>query len=80
MKHVLDSIVETCQKVTTQSHSDTALMKRVPGHVIVARQEIAPAVFAVLTIIAAIVLSIVWVEGDDKVRGNDVECLVEHFN
>ena len=83
MKHVLGSIIETCQTVTqaTQNHKDSALMKRVHGDIIEARfgPEIVPPVLVVIAIVAAITLSIVWIESDDPVRGNDVEFFVEHF-
>ena len=80
MRHVLGSIVETCQTVNTQNHSDIALimMKRVPGDIIEARQDIAPPVLLVIALIIYVGLSIAWVEGDDPVRDN-VEFLVEHF-
>ena len=82
MNHVLGSIEEACQAVNTQIHGDSALIKRVSGDIIEARQEveIAPAVFVVIAVIASIVLSIVWVEGDDPVRGNYVSSLVVHFD
>ena len=92
MKQVIGNILETCQTVTshslsgyanaTQHHSDSdaALMKRASSDVIEARfgPEIVPPVLTVIAIVAAITLSIVWVEGDDPVRGNYVELLVEH--
>jgi hypothetical protein len=87
MNHVLDNILETCQTVTshslggyanaTQNHSDSAaLMKRVPGDIAErAWAGLAPQVLIVVAIVAAVVLSVVWIEGDDPVRGNDVEFL-----
>ena len=91
MNHVLSNVLETCQAVTshslsgyanaTQNHSDSAaLMKRGPGDIIEARfgPAIVPYVLVVIAIVAAITLSIIWVEGDDPVRGNDIEFLVEH--
>ena len=69
---------------TTSNHSDRALMKRVPGDIIEARQAavIVPPVLIIVAIIAEVVLGIVWVEGDNPVRlgGNDVEFLVELFD
>ena len=80
MKHLLGSIVETCQTVTTKNHSDIALMKRVPGDIIEARQLSAPAVVLIISIVVVIGLSVYWISGDDPVRGNDVEFLVDHFD
>ena len=91
MKHVLGSILETCQTVTyhsglyvnttTQNHSDSALMKRVPGDIIEERQLAAvPPVLIIIAIVAFIVLNIFWIKSDDPVRGNDVNFLVEHFD
>ena len=83
MKHALGTIVETCQTVTTstQNHKDTALMKRRggPGDIIEARQgELAvPLAFIVTVIVAGIFLKLIWFNDDDKVRGNDVELIVE---
>ena len=76
MKHVLDSIVETCQGVTMQNHSDTALMEHVPGDTIIidARQEEAagpsPLVPIVSVMIAAVIVGLSWLSDDNKVRGN----------
>ena len=87
MEHVLASIAETCQSscqtVHTQNHrdGDRAIIKRVPSDIIEARQaELAPPVLVVIAIVAVIALSIVWVQGDDPVRGNDIEFLLEHFD
>ena len=81
MEHFLDTIVETCQTVSTQNHSDSALSKRVPGDIIEARQaELVPAVLTIIGIVAAITLSIVWVESDDPVRCNGIKFLLEHFD
>ena len=84
MNHVLGSIVETCQTVTThwQHHSDSAFMKRVPGDIIVEARQLAaiPVVGFILFIVADIVLSIVWIADDQPVRGNDIKFLVEHFD
>ena len=79
MKHVLGSIVETCQTITAQNHSDSALTKRVPGDIIEARQaEVAiPVVTYIFYAVAAITLTLVWFHHDKEVRGNDVEFLLE---
>ena len=71
MKHVLGSIVETCQTVTTEHHSDSALMKRVPGDIIEARQlQVAIPVVGIITaIVVGIIFTLVWIETDDPVRG-----------
>ena len=80
MRHVLGSIVETCQTVNTKNHSDFALMKRVPGDIIIeARQDIPPPVLLVIALVLYVSLSIVWVEGDNPVRGH-VEFLGEDFD
>ena len=67
MNHVLDTIVETCQTVTTQNHKDSALTKRVPGdiQVIEARQDAIPIAIAIAAIVTGIFLGIVWIESDD---------------
>ena len=92
IKHVLGSIMKTCQTVTyhsgysnttqTPGHSDSALMKRVPGDIIEARQAvvIAPAAVAVAALVAVVVLSIVWVLEDNPVSDNDLEFLVKQFD
>ena len=86
-KHALDSIVETCQTVTTQNHGGSALIKRVPdsGDFIEARQEGVPDIPVVSPLIislifAAVLLKIVWTSEDISVRGNNIEFLVEHFD
>jgi hypothetical protein len=94
MNHVFDNILETCQTATSHNPSgyvnaendNAALMKRVPGDVIEARQELPvplaalnPQVLTVVAIVGVISLSIDWVLQDNPVRGNDyVEFLVEH--
>jgi hypothetical protein len=87
MNNALASLLETCTSQSlsaTQNHSDsgTALMKRVPGEIIEARQgvEAIPVYAVIITVLALVALGIIWVEGDDPVRGslNDVEFLVEH--
>ena len=81
IKHVLDSIVETCQTVTTQNLTGYDLMKRIPGDIIEARQaEILPAIAAITAIITTIAIGVLWIENDVPVRGNYVEFLVEHFD
>ena len=75
MLPVLGSIVGTCQTVTMQNHRASALimMKRVSGDIIEARQaEYATKVLTVITIVVAITLSILWVEDNDSVGGNDL--------
>ena len=80
MEHVLGSIVETCQTVTTQHHSDSAIIKRVPGDIIETRQALIPVVGYILLLVGDILLTIFWIADDNEVRGNDVEFLVEHFD
>ena len=81
MKHVLGTIVETCQTITTQNHKDhSALMKRAPGDIIEARQWETPAVIAVAVLIADVFLGIIWIEEDDAVRGNAVLYFVDYFD
>ena len=83
MKHILSSTVEICQAVTTQnlSASDNALMKRVPGDGIEARQAavVVPAVILIVFIVVGVFGSIIWIAEDDRVRGSVVKFLVEHF-
>ena len=68
---VLGSNVETCQAVTTQNYKNSALMKRVSGDIIEARQaELAiPLGFIVVDIVAGITLKLVLFNKDDSVRG-----------
>ena len=67
MKHVLGSIVDTCQTVTTQNHKDCALMKRVPGNVIEARQWVIPVIVVVTVLVNGIMLGLLLIEDDDPV-------------
>ena len=78
MKKVLGNIVETCQTVTTQNYTDSALMKRVPDDIVEARQAVVvvPLVVAVIALVSAVTLSIIWIEDDDPVSGNNAEFLV----
>ena len=75
---------QTLHIMATQNNGDSAaLMKRVPASVDIIKArfgpEIVPPLLVVTAIVAAITLSIlVWVEGDDPVRGNGVEFFVEH--
>ena len=85
MKHALGSILETCQTVTAQNQSDSAvisaLMKRVPGDIIEARQGlpvVVPVIAVILLVMASVYFPLIWISYDDPVRGNDVEFLVEH--
>ena len=81
MKHVLGTIIETCQTVTTQNYSYSALMKRVPGDIILeARQSAIPVVGFIFFVVADVIFTIVWIESDDPVRGNDVDFLVGDFD
>ena len=72
MEQVLGTIAETCQTITTQSHKDSALMKRVPasGDIIETRQlpVAVPVVGFILFVVADVVLTIVWIASDDPVR------------
>ena len=69
---------------TTQNHSDSAtLLERVPGDIIIEGRievppEVPPAVLLVIAIVLVVAISIIWTEGDDPVRNNEVEFLVEH--
>ena len=72
----------------TQNHSDSpALMKRVPGDTIEARQDdpvsaddplvSTPVIVLRVFIVGAIILSLLWINTtDNPVRGNDI---VEHL-
>ena len=80
MKHVLDSIVETPQTVTEQNHSNSsALMKRVPGDIIEARQFQIIDVAIIVAVVGLVATSVLWILGDDPVRA-DVEFLINHFD
>ena len=89
VKHVL----ETCQTLTshslsgyvnaTQNHSDSAaLIKRASGDIMESRfaPEIEPPIIIIiLTIITAITITILWINGDDPVRGyDDVKSVVKY--
>ena len=80
MKHVLGSIIETCQTVSMQNHSDTTLMKRVPGDIIEERQLSTPAVILIISIVASVFLIVIYMSDDIPVRDNDVDFLVDHFD
>ena len=84
MKHALGNIMETCQTInhhsgyvntTSQNHTDSQVMKRVPGDIIEARQAPPPAALApvlgvTLIVVAAVLISIPLVgHHDNKVRG-----------
>jgi hypothetical protein len=83
MKHVLGSIVETCQTVTY--HSDSALTKRLPGDIKEARQEppipVIPVQFLIAAIIVTVIIGVIWIGEDDPVSGNnDVEFLIRELS
>ena len=63
-------IVEICQTITTQNHSDNALIKR---DIIEARQLAIPVAGFIFFLVADVIYSIVVIALDDRVRGNDVE-------
>ena len=71
-EHVLGSIIETCQTVTTQNNSDSgALMKRVPGDInIEERQLIIVDVFIVIGIVGLVFSTVIWISGDNPVRAD----------
>ena len=56
----------------TQNHHDSALIKRVPGDIIEPRQLLPaiPVTLFILSLVADVVFSIVWISDDDPVRGN----------
>ena len=56
---------------TTQNHKDYALIKRVPGDVIEARQWEIPIATLVSFIVSGIILTLVFISDDNPVRGND---------
>ena len=82
VKQLPGSIAETSQTVTTQNHKDSALMKRVPGDIIEARQVpvAVPVILVIINIVSDVALSLLWIQGDDPVRDNDVEHLEEFFD
>ena len=57
--------------VDIKLNGDSALMKRVPGDIIEARQAIVivPTVLFIISIVADVVFAIVWIADDDPVRG-----------
>jgi hypothetical protein len=70
---------------TSQNHIDSALMtssalmKRVPGDTIIEARQVEvvlPAVVIIYAIITEVFLIILWISGDDPVRGNDRGFLV----
>ena len=66
---------------TTQDYGNSALMKRVPGDIIEARQaEFIPDPLTVIAIVTEVALVLVLIHEDSLVRGNDVEFLVKHFD
>ena len=80
IKHVLGNIVETCQTVTSQNHSDSsALMKRVSGDIIEARQFGIIDAAIILALVGLVAVNVLWISGDNPVRA-DVEFLVDHFD
>lgn len=80
-KHFLGSIAETCHwQAVPQNHSDSALIKRVPGDIIKERQiEVLAVAVPAISVVAEIIFSAVWIANDDPVRGNNAELLVEHL-
>ena len=77
IKHVLGTIVETCQTVTAQNYSDTSVFKKrvVPqaGDIIEARQLPAPVVGIIILTVATVFIAVAWIGTDDPVRGSGVE-------
>ena len=72
-------IVETCETVTKQKRSDSAIINHVSGDIIEARQEGPPSVPTPLIIglmITTVAIGISWNLEDNPVRGNDVEFLI----
>ena len=77
--HVLGQAgaVEICQTIPMQNNGNTALMKRASGDIIEKRwSELAPSALAIVAVVIAVTLAIVWIESDDPVRANDVD---RHF-
>ena len=77
MKHVLGSIVETCQTVTTQNRSDSALMKRV---VVILEARHIPIPLVAADDHRSRRRHYHHYNLDYPVRFNDVEFLVDHFD
>ena len=85
LEHVLGNIVETCQAVTMENHSNSALVRRVPGGIIEARQPeiILVTSLTLVALVVAIELSIYQVLKDKPVRcidSDQVEFPAEHFD
>ena len=64
----------------SKNHIDGALMKRVPGDIIEARQVEILDIALVFVIVTAVLIDIKWITEDKPVRGNEVEFLVDHFD
>ena len=76
IKRILGSIIETCQTVnyhsgyymnTTQNHTNNALIKRVPGDIIEARQEEIITGALAIALVLVVEIDIVWIGKDDSV-------------
>ena len=88
MKDFLGNVVEICQTVTMQKNNSALInYNRVPGDILVeARQAqlLVPAslsgVVVVIIVVVIVALSIDWVEGNETVRGNEVEFHIEHWH
>ena len=63
---------------TTQSQSDSALIKRVPGDIVEARQAevLVPIGPIIILTVVEVMLTIDYISEDNPVRGNDAEFLV----
>jgi hypothetical protein len=65
---------------TRQNRNDGDLEKRVPGDIIEARQLVVVDALLVIDLVAIVGVSILLVEEEDAVRGNEEEFLVDHFD
>ena len=63
---------------TTQSQSDSALIKRVPGDIVEARQAevLVPIGPIIILTVVEVMITIDYISEDNPVRGNDAEFLV----
>ena len=65
---------------TTQNHIDGALMKRIPGDIIEARQFEIPSTLLTIAIVVDVIIAIKLIKGDESVRGKNEAFLVEPFD
>ena len=80
MKRALGRVVKTRQTDTAQIHSDNALIMKPASDTTEACQLAIPIATLVIFAVVGILFSIPWIEQRDKVSGNDLDFLIEHFD